>query len=162
MCGMIAAADEAIHTLGEYAALFGVLILGLGYALGQWRRGRDDRESSALAIAADELELLKAARDRMAGELRDNAAAIAKLEAIVEQLQRENKNLRDLVMLDSIPPALQAAMSEHVGSINDTTERVHEETRARIIGELRDSERRITELLKQRTTTTVTTTGTPE
>lgn len=129
------------------AVILGVIFAGIGYAAGQWRRGRDDQRSAILGIANDELDLLKASRDRMAAEARDRDTRIAKLEAIVEQLQRENGALRELVMLETIPPALEAALAETGRIVSDTTTRLHEETRRRIIAELRDTETRLAAIM---------------
>lgn len=142
-------ADHTLtHSLGEWAIMIGLIAAGAGYALGQWRRGRDDRTSGVLEIANDELEVLKRARDRMSEELRDAGERIAKLEAVAEQQQRENRSLRELVMLETIPPALQAALSEEARTAINAAERLHEETRARILADLADAERRVTALLR--------------
>jgi hypothetical protein len=137
-----------IHTLGEWALVAGLAAAGLGYALGQWRRGRTDHAAGVLEIANDELAVLKGARERMAADLADAHARIAKLEAIAEQQQRENRSLRELVMLETIPPALQAALEEGGRGAAEAAERLHEETRARILGELADAERRVSALLR--------------
>jgi predicted outer membrane protein len=142
------------HTLETYGVLLGVLLLGVGYAVGQWRRGRNDATSSILEIANAEIEVLKAARERMSEELRDYAAKIAKLEAVAEQQQRENRSLRELVMLEAVPPALQAALSAEAGNAVDAAAKLHEATRERILAELADAERRVSALLQQMTTTT--------
>lgn len=153
-------ADHALtHTLGEWALTIGLIAAGIGYGFGQWRRGRHDQAAGVLAIANDELEVLKAARDRMGEELRVNRERIAKLEAIAEQQQRENRALRELVMLETVPPALQAALSEGAQTAAAAAERLHEETRARILAELADAERRIAALLRLTTVSTTTTTG---
>lgn len=140
---VIAALDFDLNHAADLAVIAGAIILGVGYLMGQLRRGRDESTTSALAIASDELELLKGSRDRMAAELRDTKDTVAKLEGALEQLRRENQSLRELVMLDALPPALRAAMD----SANDQVARHHQETRDRIVAELAGIEQRLTALL---------------
>lgn len=142
--------DFDLNHAADVAIILGAIVLGAGYLLGQWRRGRDEGRSSALAIAESELDLLKASRDRMAGDLRAGNERITKLEAIVEQLQRENAALRELVMLETIPPALQSALEEAGKVMQGSGERLHEATRARIVKELNDTEARLTALIRGR------------
>lgn len=139
----VGALDFDLNHAADLAVIIGAFILGAGYLLGQLRRGRDESTTNALAIAADELELLKGSRDRMSAELRDTKDTVAKLEGALEQLRRENQSLRELVMLDALPPALRTA----IDTANDEMGRQHQETRDRIIAELGGIEQRLTALL---------------
>jgi len=146
-------ADHTLpHTVEQLGIVAGIFAAGAAYALGQWRRGRADHVSTALSIANDELDVLKGARDRMGAELRSSGERISALEAIVEQLRQENAALRELVMLESVPPALRAALAEHgetaAAIAAREAERQHEETRARILAELAEIEQRLDRLLE--------------
>lgn len=146
-------ADHSLaHTLEEWALIGGILLAGAGYLFGSWRRSRDDSVNSALDVAASELDVLKVARERMAIELDEARARIGELEAIVEQLRREASALRELVILESLPPALTAALDERATTAVEGAERLHEETRARILRELTETERRLAELFRERGT----------
>jgi outer membrane murein-binding lipoprotein Lpp len=141
--------DFDLNHAADLAVIIGALVLGVGYAAGQWRRGKNDQAAAALGLASDELELSSKARDRQAAELKDAGERIAKLEAIVEQLQRENDALRRLVMLETVPPALTAALEESGRLMLGSGERMHIETRAAIKRELEETEQRITALLER-------------
>jgi hypothetical protein len=139
------------------ALVIGVLVLGVGYALGQFRRGKDERTSAtiqrsteALNIAGSELDLLRARGDRLDSELSEAKERIARLEAISDAQQRENATLRALVMLETIPPALQAALEETGRVVVGTGERLHEETRTKLISELHATETRLAALFAER------------
>jgi len=143
----------ALHSVEEYAVLGGILLAGIGYAVGQWRRGKDDARSSAaqaiestLGIANDELAVLRAARDRLSGELVEVRGAVHRLEGIVEQLQNENRALRELVMLEAVPPALSSFLEGVAEGAIERARALHDETRTVILAQLEAAEHRIAAL----------------
>ncbi|OGR95225.1 MAG: hypothetical protein A2V88_12885 [Elusimicrobia bacterium RBG_16_66_12] len=88
-----------------------------GWLAGSFQRGRRDGQREAIAVAVDELHVLKESRDRMAAELRDTRATVSKLEGRVEQLTSENEQLRRMVMLEKIPPAMDDALRTVVADL---------------------------------------------
>lgn len=103
--------------------LVGLGVVAVGYLIGSFMRGRSDGTNSVLETATSEIEILKGARSRevearveLEGRLRDArekcAQDIAKLAGIVEQLRNENAELRSLVMMEAVPPALQTVLQQ--------------------------------------------------
>jgi hypothetical protein len=108
-------ADHTLtHTIAEWAGLLAVGVVGLGYLIGSLIRGRNDARGNAIEVAVGEIEVLQASRERLEGDLRESTAKcavdIARLEGVVGQLRDENHELRQLVMMENVPPVLVETM----------------------------------------------------
>lgn len=106
----------ATDFFGSYLPWFAMVAGGLGVAAVEYRRGRraalvsaqtiaDDAATKALTAQSERIELLE--KDR--AECREK---IAHLEGVVAQLRDENHTLRQLVMGETVPPALQKSMEQ--------------------------------------------------
>lgn len=104
-----------LHTAVQWVPFVGILVLGLGYLAGTWRRGRFDASREAMELAVNETEILKGRASRFELELRESrercSQDIAHLQGTVEQLREENAGLRSLVMGETVPPALASAIA---------------------------------------------------
>jgi hypothetical protein len=114
-------------------AVGGIIVLALGYLFGTWRRGRNDAARETVGFAVSEVEILKISRTRLEAEVAQQRSDIARLEGTVAQLRTENESLRNLVMMDTIPPALTVALGEIVSGVMADVGAVHTETRRALI-----------------------------
>jgi len=101
-----------VHPVLAFIASAGVLVLGVGYAVGQWRAGSARACAEALQAATAELEVSHRARERLEREVATAKAEIARLQGIVEQLREENATLRSLVMGEQVPQALVTVIEQ--------------------------------------------------
>jgi len=101
--------------------LVALLYLGRGYILNAAHRQEDESRDRTLAIQETEMKALSDSNDRLAADLssvREKCAGdVAHLSGKVEQLQNENASLRQLVMLDKVPPAMIEAMQHVAGDV---------------------------------------------
>lgn len=99
--------------------LVALLYLGRGYIVNAAHRQEDEARGRTLAVQASELQTLTASNLRLSKELADVRTKctgdVAHLSGQVEQLTNENASMRQLVMLDKIPPALLEAMQHVAG-----------------------------------------------
>src|SRR5262245_58053191 len=65
-------------------------------------------QKEAVGIYREELAAMRQQNERLQRDLADEKAARAALEGRVHQLSEENKELRQLVMGERVPPAMQA------------------------------------------------------
>lgn len=124
---------QAFDRLVDSLPVVGFVILGAGYLVGTWRRGKNDAARDAIELATGEVALLKGARERDLGALHVATNDIARLEGTVAQLRVENAELRSLVMLDTVPPALSSALAEIVSSVLADVNQIHRETREALV-----------------------------
>lgn len=131
---------NALHSLAQWAPTLAVAVLAIGWLMGSFQRGRSDAGHEAISIANEEIEVLKTARDRLTADLAetqsrltDATAAIAKLEGVVDQLRTENAELRKLVALEVVPPAMLDALKEVVGEVMTEVSSLHRETRDALV-----------------------------
>ncbi len=105
---MIAAGipDQAVG----FIAAIGILILGAGYGIGQWRAGGAKACADALQAATAELTVVNESRERLERDVAEARAEAQRLGGVVEQLREENHTLRSLVMGEKVPSAMIAAM----------------------------------------------------
>lgn len=124
---------EFPQTVLGWVGLFGVAVGAVAFVASSWRKGRNN----ALRVAHEELEVVSARAERLAKDLNDQRtrheqqissarADVAKLQGIVEQQRVEIEQLRQLVMMDTVPPPLIQAMQT-----------VADQVASRIIAELK-------------------------
>lgn len=89
-----------------------------GY-LGTRHRQADDAAKSAMDAQAKEIEVLIGANERLERQTEDLAktlqearAHISRLEGVVAQMREENRELREMVMLEKVPAPMIEAMNE--------------------------------------------------
>lgn len=89
-----------------------------GY-LGTRHRAADDAAKSAMDAQAKEIEVLVAANMRLERQTEDLAKTlqearthISRLEGVVAQMREENRELREMVMLEKVPTPMLEAMNE--------------------------------------------------
>lgn len=116
-----------IHTVSEWIPLIAVVIIGLGYLFGSWRRGLSDSWKETVDLQAAELDTVKQSNVRLTKEVHESKEQIAKFEGIVAQLRRENAELRSMVMLDKVPPALIETMNSTTETIMTTVLQIHKQ-----------------------------------
>jgi hypothetical protein len=132
---------DDVLSLATFVAL---AVLTSGYLVGSWRRGKTEAVKEANDLAMQEIELLKVARDRaeqtrltLEREMRATSdgckADIARLEGVVEQLRNENAELRSLVMLEKLPPAMTDALTSVVEQVMKDVGQIHADTREALI-----------------------------
>ena len=114
--------------MNQYASIItmgALVVAALAYLDGSWRRGNVEATKDLLEIARQERDILQDRADRLEGELAEQRerhqvqvaeaqTSIARLEGTVEQQRTEIESLRQLVMMEAVPPALVKAM-ETVG-----------------------------------------------
>lgn len=82
-------------------------------------RAADDAAKSAMDAQAKEIEVLVAANTRLerqteelAKTLQEARTHISRLEGVVTQMREENRELREMVMLEKVPTPMLDAMRE--------------------------------------------------
>lgn len=100
-----------LHSMAEWLPFIALVVVGSGYLFGSWRRGISDTWKETVDAQATELAAIKVTNLRITDEANSLKSDVAKLEGIVAQLRNENTELRKLVMLDKVPPALIEYMS---------------------------------------------------
>ena len=118
-----------LDRVGNILLIGGIIALGIGYLLGQIRRGKLQATSEAVELASTEIELLKSARDRTSRSLHEAQMNLEALNTKVEALTKENNDLRGLIMLEQIPPALNEAFRTVIHELLDQQSRTSEADR---------------------------------
>lgn len=108
-------ADHTLpHVILQWAGIASLLVLTAGAAIVFYRRGRVEGLSKALETADAERHVYEKRADRLERDLHESreacSSAVAHLEGVVSQLREENATLRALVMGETLPPALAAAL----------------------------------------------------
>ncbi len=103
-----------IRDLVNQLPILGLLVLGMGYLVGQWRRGKreDSKEtvgemSTLLDVRKEELDRLRETLGRMGEEMRDLKVQLATTEANFTHSEGEREELRELVMGERVPEAMR-------------------------------------------------------
>lgn len=104
-----------VHSTFELLPVLALIVVALGYLVGSWRRGARDAFKETVDLQAAEIATMRDLNARLTADAHACKDAISKLEGVVEQLRQENSELRALVMLEKVPPAL-------VETLNRTTE----------------------------------------
>jgi len=102
-----------VADLERHLTLFlatGAVLIGLGFLVGQFRLGRIRGATEALHLQAAELDVLRQRNVTITADLKAAEAEVHTLRGIVEQLREDNRELRSLVMGETVPPALQHAL----------------------------------------------------
>jgi len=108
----------------ETLGIIGLVALGLGYAIGQFRMGRVRGAAEALHVANAELEVHRDRATRLEQDLARCKTDVDQLRGVVEQLREENKELRGLLMGDKVQPAMLDAMQQVAASNREALELV--------------------------------------
>lgn len=95
----------------ELLVTAGVLVLGVGYLLGKLLEGRAKSKSDAIVLANGEIRTYREAVEHMRTEMGTLEKKVDELTQAVNALTQERNTYRSLVMLEQIPPALQAALA---------------------------------------------------
>lgn len=150
---MLAADPDWLRDVTDVALPFAAAVLLIGWLVGSFRRGKSDAAREALDFATAEILVLREANTRMSGELNEARAELARLGGLMEQLREENAELRRLVMLEKIPPALEAAMSGASGAVlaavTSTVRPEHDRVIAAIVEELHPIAQGVARLLRK-------------
>jgi len=102
----------------EYVPVAAVMVVGIGYLIGSWRRGLADTWKETVEAQSVELKVLGAKNARIEVSANECKEAIANLRGQVSALIAENRDLRGLVMLDTaLPPALIAHLDSATRSV---------------------------------------------
>lgn len=121
-----------IHTLLQWVPLAVAAVLGLGWLMGSFQRGRKDATKDIVDIAQKELDILKASRDRLEEEFKSVSSKckedLARLDGMVLQLREENAELRKLVMLEKLPPPLAEALKGLAEQFGQMAKDINRET----------------------------------
>jgi len=124
--------------MSEWIPLFAVAVIALGYLFGSWRRGLSDSWKETVDLQAAELDTMKQSNTRLSREVHESKEQIAKFEGIVTQLRRENAELRSMVMLDKVPPALIETMNSTTETIMTTVLQIHRQQTEDLIKSFED------------------------
>lgn len=114
-----------IHSLAEWLPFAALLVVGFGYLMGSWRRGLADTWKETVDAQQVELSTLKTQNERLSDEAASLKSALKKLEGVVEQLRTENAELRQLVMLERVPPALTETLSTMTRAVMEDVNTMH-------------------------------------
>lgn len=108
--------------VGTLIQVLTFLIVGFagwkGY-LGTRHRQADDAAKSAMDAQAKEIEVLVSANlrlekqtEELARTLQEARTHISRLEGVVAQMREENREMREMVMLEKVPAPMLDAMNE--------------------------------------------------
>lgn len=115
-----------LHSAAEWGPFAALIVVGLGYLFGSWRRGLSDTWKETVAAQEAEVTALKIQNQRLTEESASLRSSLKKLEGVVEQLRAENAELRQLVMLERVPPALTETLSAMTRAIMEDVSHMHE------------------------------------
>lgn len=104
-------------------AVIGAVAAAVPYAIGTYRRSRDQASSETLNLQAERIGLLESEVERLRRDDKLKDAEIHKLTGRLEQMARENTDLRALVMGEKVPAALEEALT---GIANRIIKRIEE------------------------------------
>lgn len=110
----------------EWVPLAVALIILGGYSYGSWRRGTADSWKETVDLQSAELNTFKEQNARLAHELAEAREMLAQLKGAVEQLQRENAELRAMVMLEKVPPALAETLAASTRVVMEDVAMMHD------------------------------------
>lgn len=105
--------QQVLMTLGMVVVLVG----GVAYLWSSIRSGGARASSEALAAQKAEIDALKDSTARLEDERNDCTNELAKVQGALEQMEKQNREFRSLIMGETLPKAMQDAFGGVVNSI---------------------------------------------
>lgn len=107
--------DLDLTTVRDWLVITGVVAIGVGYLIGNLRKGNADAQAETIAAQSVRIDVLttelneeRTARVSAESECRSE---IARLEGRLSSSEEDRRQLRELVMLQTVPAPLSEAMN---------------------------------------------------